>query len=291
MDIESNTALFVSSLVRIEHVVCTRAIRGLSCEECKTEHQIAIPLSGVNVRHVNGRAYTISPSHATLSNREEEYKVSHPYGSGETQLNIILQDALLADVLRSKDPTAHERPDRPFLDRQLPVTSRFHLGVRALMRATQSSSHAQLELEEITVALVEQLLGKGEHRTSTAAAKGNNELAQRAQAMLASHYAQQLTLQAIASELGTSVFHLCRSFKKATNATLWSQVQKLRTRAALTQLADGARDLTGLGLSLGFSHHSHFTAAFRREMGLTPSAARQLISAGSLAQVRQLLAH
>lgn len=291
MDIESKQTLFVSSLVRIEHVGCTRAKRGLSCEECKTEHQIAIPLSGVNVRHVNGRAYTISPSHATLSNREEEYKVSHPYGSGETQLNILLQETLLAEILCSKDPEAEDRPDRLFLERQLPVSSRFHLAVRTLMAATKSPAHQQMEVEEVTIALVDHLLGSNESRAHATVSKRNIELVQRTQAMLASHYAQQMTLQDVASNLGTSVFHLCRSFKKATNATLWSQIQRLRARAALNHLADGASDLTVLGLSLGYSHHSHFTAAFRREVGLTPSAARQIISAGSLAQVRQLLAH
>jgi AraC-like DNA-binding protein len=41
---------------------------------------------------------------------------------------------------------------------------------------------------------------------------------------------------------------------------------------ALEPLADGAGDLTRIALDLGFSSHSHFTAAFRRHFGLTPSA-------------------
>ena len=45
--------------------------------------------------------------------------------------------------------------------------------------------------------------------------------------------------------------------------------------AALERLAVGADDLTTLALELGFSSHSHFTDAFRREFGRPPSAARK----------------
>jgi AraC-like DNA-binding protein len=36
-----------------------------------------------------------------------------------------------------------------------------------------------------------------------------------------------------------------------------------------------ATDLTDLALRLGFSSHSHFTAAFRKSFGCTPSHFRQ----------------
>ena len=49
---------------------------------------------------------------------------------------------------------------------------------------------------------------------------------------------------------------------------------RLRLRAALERLAGGANDLTALALDLGFSSHSHFADAFRREFGRTPSAVR-----------------
>jgi AraC-like DNA-binding protein len=36
-----------------------------------------------------------------------------------------------------------------------------------------------------------------------------------------------------------------------------------------------ASDLTALAFDLGFSSHSHFSAAFRRAFGCTPSAFRE----------------
>jgi AraC family transcriptional regulator len=292
MLIENKQALFTSALLRIDKVCCLRARRGLSCEECKSDHQITVPLSGVNVRQVAGKSYTISPSHITLSNRGEEYRIGHPYGSGEIHLNIVLQDALLMELLCANSPKLENRPDRPFVERQLRISSKLHFVVQLLMAATKSAAHQPLELEETTIAVVVRLLGRNDNRTNALAVTAREwELAQQAQATLASCHAQPITLQDLASNLGTSVYHLCRVFRRTTNTTLWSRVQQLRARAALNQLANGERDLTALGLSLGYSHHSHFTAAFRREVGLTPSAARQLLATGSLSQARELLAH
>ena len=49
---------------------------------------------------------------------------------------------------------------------------------------------------------------------------------------------------------------------------------KLRLRASLELLEAGAVDLSALAGDLGYSSHSHFSAAFRREFGVTPSAFR-----------------
>lgn len=48
----------------------------------------------------------------------------------------------------------------------------------------------------------------------------------------------------------------------------------LRLRAALELVVEGTGDLGELALELGFSSHSHFTAAFRKEFGMSPRAVR-----------------
>jgi AraC-like DNA-binding protein len=47
----------------------------------------------------------------------------------------------------------------------------------------------------------------------------------------------------------------------------------LRLHASLEMLRD-PRDISSIALDLGFTDHSHFTAAFRRRFGVTPSAYR-----------------
>jgi AraC family transcriptional regulator len=94
------------------------------------------------------------------------------------------------------------------------------------------------------------------------------------------------------------VFHLARVFKARTGFSLHAYRTQLRLRAALERVAPrhgagpalrlrsgqaprrgsghGGRDvdLIDIALDLGFSSHSHFTEAFRRNFGTTPSAVR-----------------
>lgn len=51
--------------------------------------------------------------------------------------------------------------------------------------------------------------------------------------------------------------------------------RQLRLARALA-LMDEYDDLSALGLDLGFSSHSHFSASFRQAYGLSPSAFRSL---------------
>jgi AraC-like DNA-binding protein len=61
---------------------------------------------------------------------------------------------------------------------------------------------------------------------------------------------------------------------------------RLRLHASLERVAEPGSDLTAVALDLGFASHSHFTAAFRRSFGLTPSALRAQARARTLAGLR-----
>ena len=95
--------------------------------------------------------------------------------------------------------------------------------------------------------------------------------------MVAPRVSQRLTLTSIARAVDCSVFHLCRSFRRATGLTLHAYRDEVRLRLALERLERGERDLSRLALDLGYSSHSHFTAAFRRSFGAPPSSARKLL--------------
>jgi AraC-like DNA-binding protein len=72
-----------------------------------------------------------------------------------------------------------------------------------------------------------------------------------------------------------SPFHLARIFQQQTGVPVHRYLTQLRLRASLERLADGEEDLTTIALELGFSSHSHFTDAFRREFGQPPSEIRK----------------
>jgi AraC-like DNA-binding protein len=102
----------------------------------------------------------------------------------------------------------------------------------------------------------------------------HRDLADAAQAFLAREFARPLSLGDIADAVGASAFHLCRVFRAVTGVTLHQHREQLRLSAALERVEDGD-DLTVVALDLGYSSHSHFSAAFRRAYGRTPSSFRR----------------
>jgi AraC family transcriptional regulator len=99
--------------------------------------------------------------------------------------------------------------------------------------------------------------------------------AEAAKSYLASRLAGRITLDDVARAVHASPFHLARVFRQRTGVPIHRYLTRLRLRTAIERLLDGANDLTALALELGFSSHSHFADAFRREFGRTPSDVRR----------------
>jgi AraC family transcriptional regulator len=78
----------------------------------------------------------------------------------------------------------------------------------------------------------------------------------------------------IAEAIGVSRFHLSRVFRTCTGFSLHGYRNQLRLRAALERLVDPQAALPALAGELGFSSHSHFTAAFKESFGVAPSSLR-----------------
>jgi AraC family transcriptional regulator len=81
------------------------------------------------------------------------------------------------------------------------------------------------------------------------------------------------TLGEIAAEVRCSPVYLTQVFQQVEGLPLYRYQLRLRLARALDLLAQ-YDDLTTLGIDLGFSSHSHFSAAFREAYGRSPSEFR-----------------
>ncbi|NQD96694.1 AraC family transcriptional regulator, partial [Pseudomonas sp. CrR25] len=97
--------------------------------------------------------------------------------------------------------------------------------------------------------------------------------------LIETELAEPLDLQRIASVCGLSRFGLARAFACATGWPVMRYVRARRLSRAAHSLADGATDILGVALAVGYGSHEAFTRAFREQFGLTPEALR---SAGNL---------
>ncbi len=95
-------------------------------------------------------------------------------------------------------------------------------------------------------------------------------------------------LDQLAAAVKVSPSHVCRLFKRATGISPQRYQRSLRVRAALSGVMDPSGDLCEVALRFGFASHSHFSAVFRREFGVSPSEVRQATQEARLAGDRRI---
>ncbi|WP_142021841.1 helix-turn-helix domain-containing protein [Bosea vestrisii] len=262
----SVSKLLDSEIVLVRDVVCSGECRHRSDEECTHATHLVFPYRGVFVRHV-GRDDTVAESNQVLFfNPYEGYQVSHPVPGGDACLDLRLSEETLhelapAELLRAGTVA--------FLTQRRRIDPRAQALMALLRYSLQRGVAEPLEAETLALTLVRRALGE---RTSHAAGAsiGRRKLVDRAKLVMASDLARRWTLAEIAREVGVSPVYLTQVFAQVEAVPLYRYQLRLRLARALDLLGD-CDDLTQLGLELGFSSHSHFSAAFRQAYGRTPA--------------------
>lgn len=88
------------------------------------------------------------------------------------------------------------------------------------------------------------------------------------------HFAQDISLEAIANVAGVSRYHLVRAFGRSTGLSVMRYVRSRRLSEAARSLASGAPDILAVALDAGYNSHEAFTRAFHDRFGITPVALR-----------------
>jgi len=86
------------------------------------------------------------------------------------------------------------------------------------------------------------------------------------------HLAEPILLATLAGLAGLSTYHFCRAFKQSFGIPPHRYHTSRRIDRAKALLAKPAPSVTKIGLTVGYSETSSFTAAFRKATGLTPTA-------------------
>ncbi|WP_285129725.1 helix-turn-helix domain-containing protein [Leclercia adecarboxylata] len=84
-----------------------------------------------------------------------------------------------------------------------------------------------------------------------------------------------ITIQALAAELGISSAHFCRAFKNSTGLTPYTWLKQRVMERAFAQLQTPHKQVSEIALESGYSSQNAFTSAFKKMTGLTPSQWRK----------------
>jgi AraC-like DNA-binding protein len=204
-------------------------------------------------------------------NAFEGYRISHPVPGGDASLTLVISEAMLRELAPAG--FLDDSTTLSFRRQRLRIDARTQALVALLRHSLRQNVAEPLEAETLTLTLVQRALGP---RTTHAAGAslGRQRLVDRVKLVLVSDLARRWTLAEIAAEVRGSPVYLTQVFQQVEGLPLYRYQLRLRLARALDLLAQ-YDDLTDLGLELGFSSHSHFSAAFREAYGRSPSEFRQ----------------
>jgi AraC family transcriptional regulator len=273
---ETSPLFHVTRLLTTTLVEVTDAVHDGDGDELVQEMAAAtlvLPYRGLFQCHVTDERVVAEPNQVLLLNAGVPVRFSHPVPGGHASLHLTIDPS----VLRELPPPGLLREETlvRFTRHRLRIDPRAQ-ALTAMLRYSLLQGIAEpLEAESLALTLAQRALGP---RTGHLAEGrlGQQKLVDRVKLVLSADLSRRWTLAEIAAETGGSPVYLTQMFREVEGVPLYRYQTRLRLARALDLMPD-YDDLTALGLDLGFSSHSHFTAAFRQAYGRSPTEFRQSV--------------
>lgn len=268
---DSRTRLLDVSIGLVEDLRRDRHER--TAEDFCHPFQVCLPYRGLGVWHVGGDDVVADANQVLFVRGGESYRMSGPVPGGYAELVITPAIEILSEVAHANGAGLHGHA--LFRRRYGPATPPLQsLRTSFLHWARGASDVDDLEAEEMVVALLRSALQQDGHRVQTCGAV-TARLIRRAKEFLESRASHRIRLVDVGRAAGASPAYLTDIFRRVEGVSLHRYLTQLRLARALEALPH-ADSLTRLALDVGFSSHSHFSAAFLRAFGCTPSAFREV---------------
>jgi AraC-like DNA-binding protein len=200
---------------------------------------------------------------------------AHPY-----ELSCFLIDGCRASLY----DVSYSSAERSYLQHASEFVGPEDLGAAAALLSNELSRHsenwyeaAQHLLNYLTVTMLRRLRS-GNLTYQTEMHSRDLQAWPRVEAAMMfcrSNLRMPLRIAEVAALFGYSPRHLSRLVAEHYGQTYSSQVRMLRTQAALALLADSSLPVAEVGETVGYPDPANFSRAFRREVGISPSAYRR----------------
>ena len=256
-----------------------------------TRHLFAFPRCGVWIHQEGHRPFVGDANRIALYNPNQPYERRAVDPSGDRSDWIAVSDRLAREIVGCYDGEAADSASRVFRVPFVPADSRLYAAHRELHEyVVRAERPDRLLVEEWVVQLLAATIAAlyeplDRPRKMLRFTARHRATVENVCELLNATFRSSHSLADIAAAVNLSVFHLCRIFRRGTGLTIHAYRQQLRLRHALEALEDPHGDILSLAMDLGFSGHSHFTAAFRRVFGEAPSRLRKRLGALSAAPI------
>jgi AraC family transcriptional regulator len=279
--------LFASRMLAITDVTCSCPRSPAGALRESGAYQLVFVRRGVFVKHgtASQRAdVAAEPAHVLLLNRGEPYRVSHPSSRGDACTAVAYESAAILAVAKAcgaPERIAHRGPF-PAGSAVVPPSAilRLHRLRQWLRvpRAGVTTGDVDAEgLELLRLVLAEAWrqyrTGVGERgaEADRDEAAGRPDIVETVKQALARYPAAATSLEDLATYIGMSPSHLARVFSRGAGLPVHQYLLRLRLGTALERMSDPSVRMGAIALDSGFSSASHFTNAFHKTFGVTPT--------------------
>lgn len=168
--------------------------------------------------------------------------------------------------------------DSPYSFSRFPLTPELTVATRAILAAPfgvrRDPLYARAKAIELMCLLLHQIdRDRGEH-----AEWGSHRQESRlyeARDLILTRYAQPLTLQSIARDVGLNRVALTSGFRTLFGDSVHDFLQRVRMEKAYELLQDEVLSIIDVAGAVGYTHACNFSTAFRAHFGCSPSSARK----------------
>jgi AraC family transcriptional regulator len=234
---------------------------------------------------VNRRPRTVSRDEILLVDHGQPYDMEFETRSGAQSFCLFFSAGLVREAWASRE-AGFDNADgpgelRPFPNRLFRPSAR--LGAILHSLAKDGPDAEGTVLEGRLLAALDEAIGAAHRHRGLAGRVPAARPATRAHLLASLERARDrileaggvgIDLAALARDAGLSKFHLLRLFKAVYGATPMAFAEQARLERAAAALRGSSRPVTEVAAEAGYDSPSAFAKAFRRRMGLAPSAWR-----------------
>ncbi len=155
----------------------------------------------------------------------------------------------------------------------MPPTTRLMQIARELLLTERHTIFGKLHFEALALEILAQILtlGKRQPLLETRLQKQNAPVIDDAVAILHKEWITPPTISSLAKRVGTNECYLKKSFREQTGMSIGEYIRHLRMGKAQELLETKQHTVTEVAFAVGYTNPSHFSAAFKKFYGETPS--------------------
>jgi AraC family transcriptional activator of pyochelin receptor len=160
----------------------------------------------------------------------------------------------------------------------LPLQSNMWQIIREMNQCSLKGVTKNIYLEakalELFTLQIEQLMAVANKKPDSRLSKADVEKLRAVKEFIEKHYLERITLPDLALRFGINEFKLKSGYKKLYGNPIYNTIHHLRMQTAAELLKNDLMNISEVTDFVGYSHISHFSAAFKKKFGHPPSLSK-----------------